>query len=137
MTIKDTLLTAQSALAKNLDASEARLEAQLLMQHVLNANRAWLIAHENELLSAADSNEYENLLRRRLTGEPIAYILGYREFYGLKLKVSSATLIPRPDTETLVEAALGKCRASKATDILDLGTGSGAIALAIAKTPPD
>lgn len=137
MTIKDTLLTAQSALAKNLDASEARLEAQLLMQHVLNANRAWLIAHENELLSAADSNEYENLLHRRLTGEPIAYILGYREFYGLKLKVSSATLIPRPDTETLVEAALGKCRASKATDILDLGAGSGAIALAIAKNHPD
>lgn len=137
MTIKNTLLSAQSVLTKNFEASEARLEAQLLMQHVLNVNRAWLISHENEQLTTTVINEYKNLLSRRLAGEPIAYILGYREFYGLKLKVTPATLIPRPDTETLVEAAIDKCHASKPSDILDLGTGCGAIALTIAKSRPD
>ncbi len=136
MTIKNALLAAQSALTKTLEASEAKLEAQLLIQHVLNVNRAWLISHDNETMTSAASRQFQSLLSRRLAGEPIAYILGYREFYGLKLKVTPDTLIPRPDTETLVEAALDKCHTSKPLAILDLGTGTGAIALAIAKSRP-
>ena len=115
---------------------EAKLEAQLLLQHVLNVNRAWLIAHENDALQANQHAAFEALLNRRLNGEPIAYILGGRAFYGLDLLVTPDTLIPRPDTETLVEAALAKIPMAAHPSILDLGTGSGAIALAIAKNRP-
>ena len=147
----------------NLSTSESKLEAQLLLQHTLNVNRAWLIAHEHENLPPNIHEAYRAVLQKRLNGEPIAYILGVREFYGLKLKVTPDILIPRPDTETLVEAALAKIpqnplspttsfrRKSESSDvmtldsdfrrndelkILDLGTGTGAIALAIAKHRP-
>lgn len=136
MTIRKTLLMAQAALAQMLDASEAKLEAQLLLQHVLNVNRAWLITHESDALQANKHADFEALLNRRLQGEPIAHILGYREFYGLNLKVTPDTLIPRPDTETLVEAALAKISPHQAAHILDLGTGTGAVALAIASNRP-
>lgn len=136
MTIRKTLLMAQAALAQMLDASEAKLEAQLLLQHVLNVNRAWLITHESDALQANKHADFEALLNRRLQGEPIAHILGYREFYGLNLKVTPDTLIPRPDTETLVEAALAKISLHQAAHILDLGTGTGAVALAIASNRP-
>ncbi len=107
--IKTTLLLSITQLkAQGIDAETAKLEAQLLLQHALNVNRAWLIAHENDALQANIHAAYRAMLARRLNGEPIAYILGYREFYGLKLKVSADTLIPRADTETLVEAALAK-----------------------------
>lgn len=134
LSIKSVL---QSA-ALQLNSPEAKLEAQWLLQHVLDVNRAWLIAHENDALPANGHAAFEALLKRRMQGEPMAYILGYREFYGLKLKVSPDTLIPRPDTETLVEAALNTLSSltSKKPAILDLGTGSGAIALAIAKNNP-
>jgi release factor glutamine methyltransferase len=133
MNVHALLHEAQTALAKSVSASEAKLEAQLLLQHAIGANRAWLIAHENDALEANAHAAFEALLQRRLNGEPIAYILGYREFYGLNLKVTADTLIPRQDTETLVEAALTKTQDSAPCSILDLGTGSGAIALAIAK----
>ncbi len=136
MTIRKALLEAQAALSQTLEASEAKLESQLLLQHALNVNRAWLISHENDVLQAGSRTSFETLLNRRLNGEPIAYILGYREFYGLNLKVTSDTLIPRPDTETLVEAALAKNQLHRPMHILDLGTGSGAIALAIAQNTP-
>jgi release factor glutamine methyltransferase len=136
MTINEALLAAQTALAQLLEASEAKLEAQLLMQHALNVNRAWLIAHANDTLQADIHEDFEVLLNRRLQGEPIAYILGYREFYSLKLKATPDTLIPRPDTEALVEAALTKVQPDQAAEILDLGTGTGAIALAIASNRP-
>jgi release factor glutamine methyltransferase len=116
-----------------LELSEAKLEANLLCQHVLNVNRAWLISHETDALEANQQVAFEALVTRRLNGEPIAYILGSREFYGLPLKTTPATLIPRPDTETLVEAALAKIPQNASLNILDLGTGSGAVALAIAK----
>jgi release factor glutamine methyltransferase len=119
-----------------LNHDVAKLEAQLLLQHVLNVNRAWLIAHENDALQANQHAAFEALLNRRLNGEPIAYILGGRAFYGLDLLVTPDTLIPRPDTETLVEAALAKIPMAAHPSILDLGTGSGAIALAIAKNRP-
>ena len=159
--IKTTLLLAATQLkAQGIDAETAKFEAQLLLQHLLNVNRAWLIAHENDALQANIHAAYRALINRRVNGEPIAYILGVREFYGLTLKVSADTLIPRPDTETLVEAALGKIPlmvrqahhkrdlyapvrpelvegcGNDALRILDLGTGSGAIALAIAKHAP-
>lgn len=132
-TIKNTLTSA----ATLLNNDEASLEAQMLLQHVLNVNRAWLIAHADDALQPNIHAVFEALLKRRLNGEPIAYILGYREFYGLTLKVTPDTLIPRPDTETLVEAALEKIESELTLNICDLGTGSGAIALAIAKNRPN
>ena len=97
----------------NLNNNEAKFELLLLLQHTLNVNHAWLITHENDVLDpiigqANSHAAFEALLKRRLTGEPVAYILGTREFYGLNLKVTPDTLIPRPDTETLVQAALTK-----------------------------
>ncbi len=136
MTIEAALRDAQTSLAKLVISGEAKLEAQLLLQDALNVNRAWLIAHENDALEANIHAAYRALINRRVNGEPIAYILGVREFYGLNLKVTPATLIPRPDTETLVEAALAKIPLQKNLYICDLGTGSGAIALAIAKHRP-
>lgn len=131
MTVQTALLNA----AKQLHNSEAALEAQLLLQHVLKVNHAWLITHQQDTLSDAAYQRFHALLQRRVIGEPIAYILGEREFYGLKLQVTADTLIPRPDTETLVEAALERI-ADKAFQVLDLGTGTGAVALAIAHHRP-
>lgn len=131
-----TQLLAAASLEGILQAGEARLEAQLLLQTAAGVNRAWLMAHEDDALPTAVATAYQRLLQRRLDGEPIAYILGRREFYGLNLMVSTATLIPRADTETLVDAALAKIAINCAASILDLGTGSGAIALAIAQQRP-
>ena len=136
MTNPQTIKTALTSAATLLNTEEATLEAQLLLQHALNVNRAWLIAHQNDVLQPNIHAVFEALLKRRLNGEPIAYILGVREFYGLSLKVTPATLIPRPDTETLVDAALAKMPLQKNLNVCDLGTGTGAIALAIAKHRP-
>ena len=136
--LKTKLSEAQQSLicTLNLSSAVARMDAQLLLQLALNVNRAWLIAHQNDALQPNIHAGFEALLKRRLNGEPIAYILGVREFYGLSLKVTPATLIPRPDTETLVDAALAKIPLQKNLTICDLGTGTGAIALAIAKHRP-
>jgi len=119
-----------------LEKVNALFEARLLLQHGLGVDRSWLITHEQDFLEPDRLILVDAMLQRRLDGEPIAYIFGYREFYGLPLKVSPATLIPRPDTETLVEAALKKTPVDVAWNILDLGTGTGAVALAIAKHRP-
>jgi len=137
-TVRSTWVAAQQRLIQELalDTGDAKFEAQLLLQHTLEVNRAWLLAHEHDTLPSKADADFEALLTRRLLGEPIAYILGCREFYGLNLTVTPDTLIPRPDTETLVEAALEKTPADANCTILDLGTGTGAVALAIAKHRP-
>jgi release factor glutamine methyltransferase len=112
------------------------IDAQVLLGHVLGRNRAWLAAHGDDALAPVDAEAFFALARRRRDGEPIAYLTGTREFWGLPLAVSPAVLIPRPETEALVEVALAHLPADRATRVLDLGTGSGAIALAIAHERP-
>jgi release factor glutamine methyltransferase len=119
-----------------LEASEARIEAHMLLGEALNVSRAWMIANAEEALPPELSERFFTLLQRRLGGEPVAYILGRREFYGLEFNVGPGVLIPRPDTETLVEAALQRIPAQSQMHVLDLGTGSGAIAIAIAVHRP-
>jgi release factor glutamine methyltransferase len=136
-TIQSLLTQDRAALesALSLDSSTARIEVQMLLQQVLGVNRAYLLAHPERQLDEMQQATYRVLLQRRLAGEPLAYILGEREFFGLDFKVTPATLIPRPDTELLVELALQ--RIPQRGRVLDLGTGSGAIALSIAHSRPD
>jgi release factor glutamine methyltransferase len=112
-----------------------RLDAQLLLGHVLGQSRSWLMAHGDDVLTAGHVSAYESLVARRAAGEPFAYLVGEREFHGLTLAVAPAVLVPRPDTETLVDWALGLLQGelldAPAPAVLDLGTGSGAIALAV------
>ena len=136
MNIHATLHEAVKALNKSGTSDESKLEAQLLLERTLNVNHAWLIAHAEDEVNLKDQTQFQALIQRRMTGEPIAYILGERAFYGLNLKVTPNTLIPRSDTETLVDAALTLIPNKVSMKLLDLGTGSGAIALAIAKHRP-
>src|SRR6266446_6614100 len=112
------------------------LEAKLLLAHVLDRDRAWLAAHGDAALSRDQARAFDALARRRRDGEPIAYLTGRREFYGLDLEVTPDVLIPRPETELLVELALVRIDANEHTEVLDLGSGSGAISLAIASERP-
>lgn len=105
----------------------ASLEASLFLTHLTGYSRTKLIAHDDEVVSTKLKDDYFSLIEKRLQGIPCAYLLGYKDFWGLKLKVNSYTLIPRADTETLVEEAL-KLNPKK---VLDLGTGTGAIILAL------
>jgi release factor glutamine methyltransferase len=137
--ISQYLAAAQQQLVRMLalPASTASIEAQSLLRAVLpTATRAWLIAHGDDFLPAEYQAAFEVLLKRRLDGEPVAYIVGVRDFYGLQFKVSPEVLIPRADTETLVEAALAKISVEKPCKVLDMGTGSGAIAISIALLRP-
>lgn len=119
-----------------LQGAEARHEAELLLLHVLDCPRSWLFAHATDPLAASDQAAFETLLARRVAGEPVAYLTGRRGFWTLDLEVDPATLIPRPETELLVELALDRLPLDRALQLADLGTGSGAIALALASERP-
>ena len=124
------------AAALGLSNREARAEAELLLTRALGITKARLIAHP-ELGGEAERNaRYREFIARRMQGEPVAYILGEREFYGLTFEVDPAVLIPRPETELLVELALARIRAEEPCSVLDIGTGSGCIAIAIAHLRP-
>ena len=111
------------------------LETRILLGHALGLSRVQLITRADQLLSIDDAARLHALFERRLAGEPIAYVTGEREFYGLDFRVTPAVLIPRPDTELLVELACA--RLPRGGSVLDMGTGSGAIAVAIAHARPD
>lgn len=119
-----------------LGGVDARHEAELLLLHVLGRPRSWLFAHATDPLAANDQAAFEALLARRVAGEPVAYLTGRRGFWTLDLEVDPATLIPRPETELLVELALERLPPDQALQLADLGTGSGAIALALASERP-
>jgi release factor glutamine methyltransferase len=115
---------------KGLDSP--RLDAELLLAHVMNCKRIDLIVRYDELPTDAERNQFRELVKKRLDRWPTAYLLGTREFYLLSFEVSPAVLIPRPDTETLVVAAIDILKAKPSPTVLDLGTGSGCIAISIA-----
>jgi release factor glutamine methyltransferase len=115
-------------------------EARLLLAHVTQQPPVWLLTHDDHSLPPAQAEQFEALLNRRMAGEPVAYLLGYREFYGRRFSVSPDVLIPRPETELLVDVSLqtliAKVGAGGTAQVLDLGTGSGCIALSIALEQP-
>jgi release factor glutamine methyltransferase len=114
-------------------------EARLLLRHVLGANAAWLEAHRDDLLPRSAAEAFAALVERRAAGEPVAYLLGFREFYGREFSVTPDVLIPRPETELLVELArekVGKVGAGETANIIDLGTGSGCVAITLALEIP-
>ena len=134
------MTTVDAALRDARSRGVERLDAHLLLGHVLGQSRAWLLAHGDDVLSDDHAAAFEALAARRAAGEPFAYLVGEREFHGLTLAVNGAVLVPRPDTETLVEWALqlldGELGETARPAVLDLGTGSGAIALALKNACP-
>jgi release factor glutamine methyltransferase len=137
MTLREALTVAAAQLASNeyLRATATR-DAELLLLHTLRIPRTSLIAHPDHELSPSQRTAYENNIARRLHYEPVQYITGQQEFYGLTLKVTPAVLIPRPETEHLVEAVLKLLPTNKSVKIADVGTGSGAIAISLAAHLP-
>ena len=129
-----TAPTLAQALAQAHTLGLARIDAQLLLLHAVgrpDAGRAWLLAHDTDAMDEAVHAQFIALCQRRLAGEPVAYLTGRKEFYGLPLQVDARVLDPRPDTETLVDWALEVIAPLASPRVVDLGTGSGAIALAL------
>lgn len=127
----------KSATQKLISVSDTpNLDAEFLLTHVLHVSRTYLFTHTEQTLTVKQRQKFSALLTRRLRGEPIAYITGHQGFWALDLQVSKDTLIPRPETELLIELALHQLPKNQAIKVADLGTGSGAIALALASERP-
>ena len=135
MDVSQLLKSATEQLLKLSDSP--RLDAEVLLAHSLQKNRTWLITWPDKALTDTDINQFNALLQRRISGEPVAHITGTREFWSLPLAVTTDTLIPRPDTELIIEKILDTYPAGNNISLADLGTGSGAIALALASERPD
>ncbi len=131
-TVRGLLADAQAALS----GDDMRGEAELLLGHALGVDRAWLIAHRDDAVAPALAGQVRCCVSRRVAGEPVAYIIGRRGFHAIDLALTPDVLIPRPETELLVELALQRIPQGAKVDIADLGAGSGAIALAIAQARP-
>lgn len=131
VSIEQALRDAAARLSEASDS--ARLDAELLLARTIDMPRSFLFAHPEDMLDIETLERLEQILQRRLSGEPMAYITGTKEFWSMELVVSPATLVPRPETELLVDIALRDIPRKADWPILDLGTGSGAIALAIAR----
>ncbi len=134
MSIKNLLDTARQKLT---GSPSARFDAEILLAHALDSSRSFLYANPELELPHQRAEHFKQLLKKRVNGQPIAYLTGHSEFWSLPLKVSPAVLIPRPETELLVETALAKIPAQADWRVADLGTGSGAIALALARERPN
>ncbi len=135
VTITAAIRTASSQLQQHVDA--ARLEAEILLGHLLDKSRSWLIAWSDTLLNDQQLQRYQDLIEKRIQGTPIAHLTAEQEFWSLPLRITADTLIPRADTELLVESCLDLYPAGRSISVADLGTGSGAVALAIATERPE
>jgi release factor glutamine methyltransferase len=136
MTIQQWLRKGEAQLRTGPHPERARRDAEMLLAHALQWDRATLLAHLDDLLSATTATMFSGLLARRAAGEPIQYILGETEFFGLTFRVTPDVLIPRPETEHVVEAVIELSRRSIDPRIVDVGCGSGAIAIAAAHSLP-
>ncbi len=128
----ETIIQALTSAYREID----RVDARLLLQHVLDVDHAFLLTYPDQVLTSQQTDEFSRLVRQRVDGIPVAYLIGRRDFYDLTFKVTEAVLIPRPETELLVELALKLIPDNQFCKILDLGTGSGAIAITLAKHRP-
>lgn len=135
MNIKTALAEARALLHQN-NIEQPRLDAEVLLCHVLNCTRVTLLAYPERLLSDTEQQQYQQLMAQRAAGQPVAYLVGSKEFMGLDFTVTPATLIPRPDTELMVETALQLLKDNPHPKLVDVGTGSGAVAVSLAHFVP-
>jgi release factor glutamine methyltransferase len=138
MTLRDFLEYGASQLGAGPHPDRAKRDAETLLLHLIGKNKAWVMAHANDDFAGCSAIRYASLLERRVKGEPIQYIIGEAEFYGLPFRVTPDVLIPRPETEHLVEKCLAlAAQLAPRPRLLDVGSGSGAIAIALAKHLPN
>jgi release factor glutamine methyltransferase len=135
LTVADAQRTGREALSGNVDSPG--LDADMILANLLGCDRTQLFARDDQRLSDQIAVLFQDGVRRRLRGIPVAYVTGWKEWYGLRLTVSPAVLIPRPETEGLADMAIARARAQPSCVVVDVGTGSGAIAIALARAIPD